>query len=152
MRLTKQTNYAIRILMYCAANHGNLSQIPEIAKAYGISELFLFKILKPLTKNGLVESVRGRNGGIRLKRAPESIRLSEVVRVTEDNFNMAECFSEEGADCPLVDSCELNSALREALAAFFMVLDKYTIQDLAINRFRIEKLLGIEDLQQAAGA
>lgn len=149
MRLTKQTNYAIRILMYCAANTGNLSQIPEIARAYGISELFLFKILKPLTKNGLVESVRGRNGGIRLNKQPAEIRLSEVVRVTEDNFNMAECFSEEGADCPLVDSCELNSALREALAAFFTTLDKYTIQDLAVNRHRIDKLLGIDDLNTA---
>ncbi|MEO0328254.1 MAG: iron-responsive transcriptional regulator RirA [Pseudomonadota bacterium] len=149
MRLTKQTNYAIRIMMYCAANHGNLSQIPEIAKAYGLSELFLFKILKPLTKNGLVVSVRGRNGGIRLSREPEDVRLSEIVRVTEDNFNMAECFSEEGADCPLIDSCELNSALREALAAFFNVLDQYTIQDLAINRHRIDKLLGIDELKRA---
>lgn len=135
--------------MYCAANHGNLSQIPEIAKAYGLSELFLFKILKPLTKNGLVVSVRGRNGGIRLSREPEDVRLSEIVRVTEDNFNMAECFSEEGADCPLIDSCELNSALREALAAFFNVLDQYTIQDLAINRHRIDKLLGIDELKRA---
>jgi len=148
MRLTKQTNYAIRIMMYCAANQGNLSQIPEIAKAYGLSELFLFKILKPLTKNNLIESVRGRNGGIRLTRAPKEIRLSEIVRVTEDNFEMAECFSEEGADCPLVDSCELNSALREALGAFFTVLDNYTIEDLAINRYRIDKLLGIDALDR----
>lgn len=143
MRLTKQTNYAIRILMYCAANHGRLSQIPEIANAYGLSEVFLFKILKPLTKNGLVESVRGRNGGIRLGRNSNSIRLSEVVRITEDNFEMAECFKDDGTDCPLVNSCELNSALREALNAFFSVLDKYTIEDLAVNRFRIDRLLGI---------
>jgi len=150
MRLTKQTNYAIRIMMYCAANHGNLSQIPEIANAYGLSEMFLFKILQPLTKSGLIESVRGRNGGIRLSRDPSEIRLSEVVRVTEDNFEMAECFRDEGTDCPLVDSCELNSALREALGAFFMVLDKYTISDLAVNRYRIDKLLGIDMLEQAA--
>ena len=149
MRLTKQTNYAIRIMMYCAANSENLSQVPEIAKAYGLSELFLFKILRPLTKNGFVETVRGRNGGIRLTRDASLIKLSEVVRITEDNFNMAECFSEEGADCPLIDSCELNSALREALAAFFNVLDKYTIEDLAVNRFEINKLLGIDQLEQA---
>jgi Rrf2 family iron-responsive transcriptional regulator len=144
MRLTKQTNYAIRILMYCAANKGNLSQIPEIANAYGLSDVFLFKILQPLTKNGLVTSVRGRNGGIKLSRDASEIRLSEVVRVTEDNFQMAECFKDDAVDCPLVNSCELNSALREALGAFFMVLDKYTIEDLAINRFRIDKILGIE--------
>lgn len=129
--------------MYCAANHGKLSQIPEIANAYSLSEVFLFKILKPLTKNGLVESVRGRNGGIRLAKDADMIRLSEVVRITEDNFEMAECFKDDGTDCPLVNSCELNSALREALNAFFTVLDKYTIEDLAINRFRIDLLLGI---------
>ena len=112
--------------------------------------MFLFKILQPLTKSGLIESVRGRNGGIRLSRDPSEIRLSEVVRVTEDNFEMAECFRDEGTDCPLVDSCELNSALREALGAFFMVLEKYTISDLAVNRYRIDKLLGIDMLEQAA--
>jgi Rrf2 family iron-responsive transcriptional regulator len=144
MRLTKQTNYGIRIMMYCAANQGKLSQIPEIAKAYGISEPFLFKILKPLTENGLVESLRGRKGGIKLARNAADIRLSEIVRVTEDNFEMAECFRDEVTECPLVDACELNSALREALGAFFMVLDKYTVQDLALNRFRIDRLLGIE--------
>ena len=135
-------------------HHGNLSQIPEIANAYGLSEMFLFKILQPLTKNGLVQSIRGRNGGIRLTREPGEIRLSEVVRVTEDNFDMAECFRMEGTDCPLVDSCELNAALREALGAFFNVLDKYTIEDLAVNRHRIDKILGIDELrtaQQASG-
>ena len=130
--------------MYCAANRDGLSQIPEIAAAYGLSEIFLFKILKPLTKGGLVESVRGRNGGIRLAREASDIRLSEVVRLTEDNFEMAECFGEGMASCPLVNSCELNSALREALDAFFAVLGKYTIEDLAVNRHRIDRLLGIE--------
>ena len=150
MRLTKQTNHAIRIMMYCAANHGQLSQIPEIATAYGLSELFLFKVLQPLTKTGLIVSVRGRNGGIKLAKEPSEIRLSDVVRVTEDNFEMAECFKDEGTDCPLVDSCELNSALREALNAFFAVLDKYTIEDLAVNRYRIDRLLGIEELEAPA--
>ena len=70
MRLTRQTNYAMRILMYCAANDGRLSRIPEIAAAYSVSELFLFKILQPLVENGLVETVRGRNGGVRLASLP----------------------------------------------------------------------------------
>jgi len=68
MRLTKQTNYAIRMLMYCAANEGRLSRVPEIARAYSVSELFLFKILQPLVAAGLVATVRGRNGGVRLGR------------------------------------------------------------------------------------
>ena len=150
MRLTKQTNYALRIMMYCAANDGKLSQVPEIAAAYGLSDVFLFKILRPLTKNGLIESVRGRNGGIRLTQAANAIKLSEVVRMTEDNFEMAECFKQDGTNCPLLDSCELNSILREALDAFFAVLDRYTVADLATSRYPIERLLGLDLLDSAA--
>jgi Rrf2 family iron-responsive transcriptional regulator len=146
MRLTKQTNYAVRILMYCAANDGNLSRIPEIAAAYSVSELFLFKILQPLTKAGLVETVRGRNGGVRLGRAADKISLFDVVKVTEDNFAMAECFEEGVAECPLVDSCGLNSALRKALNAFFEVLMQYSIDDLVKARPEINFLLGLENI------
>ncbi|MBF2717098.1 iron-responsive transcriptional regulator RirA [Agrobacterium vitis] len=153
MRLTKQTNYAVRILMYCAANKDHLSRIPEIAKAYGVSELFLFKILQPLNKAGLVETVRGRNGGVRLGRAPEKISLFDVVKVTEDSFAMAECFEDDGdVDCPLIDSCGLNSALRKALNAFFAVLAEYSIDDLVKARPQINFLLGIEDLPRLAAA
>ena len=146
MRLTKQTNYAVRMLMYCAANDGHLSRIPEIARAYGVSELFLFKILQPLTKAGLVETVRGRNGGVRLGRAAERITLFDVIKVTEDSFAMAECFEEGVAECPLVDSCGLNAALRKALNAFFDVLAEYTIDDLVKARPQINFLLGIDML------
>lgn len=153
MRLTKQTNYAVRILMYCAANKDHLSRIPEIAKAYGVSELFLFKILQPLNKAGLVETVRGRNGGVRLGRAPEKISLFDVVKVTEDSFAMAECFEDDGdVDCPLIDSCGLNSALRKALNAFFAVLAEYSIDDLVKARPQINFLLGIEDMPQLVPA
>ena len=147
MRLTRQTNYAVRILMYCAANDGRLSRIPEIAAAYGVSELFLFKILQPLVEHGLVETVRGRNGGVRLAKPAAAISLFDVVRVTEDNFAMAECFENDEAECPLVDSCGLNEALRKALAAFFDVLAGYSIADLVATRPNMRSLLGI-DLSQ----
>ncbi|MFN3635932.1 MAG: iron-responsive transcriptional regulator RirA, partial [Rhizobium rhizophilum] len=144
----KQTNYAVRMLMYCAANSDQLSRIPEIAKAYGVSELFLFKILQPLNKAGLVETVRGRNGGVRLGRPAEKITLFDVVKVTEDSFAMAECFEDDGdVDCPLIDSCGLNSALRRALNAFFDVLSEYTIDDLVKARPQINFLLGIDHLE-----
>ena len=151
MRLTKQTNYAIRMLMYCAANkHEPVSRIADIAKSYGVSELFLFKILQPLTKAGITETIRGRNGGIRLGRAAEQITLLDVVRVTEDGFSMAECFDEGGSDCPLIDMCSLNSALREALNAFLAVLSKHSIADLVANRPDIRRLLNIADLKAAS--
>ena len=149
MRLTRQTNYAIRILMYCAANEGRLSRIPEIAAAYSVSELFLFKILQPLVENGLVATVRGRNGGVRLGRPAAEISLFDVVRVTEENFAMAECFENDATDCPLVDSCGLNAALREALNAFFEVLMRHSIADLVKSR-PINALLGIDEIAPRA--
>lgn len=154
MRLTRQTNYAIRILMYCAANEGRLSRVPEIAAAYSVSELFLFKILQPLVENGFVETVRGRNGGVRLGKQATDITLFDVIRVTEENFAMAECFENGAAECPLVDSCALNEALRKALGAFFEVLESYSIDDLVKARPSMRDLLGIADLppRQAANA
>lgn len=151
MRLTRQTNYAVRMLMYCAANEGNLSRIAEIAKAYTVSELFLFKILQPLVENNIIATVRGRNGGVKLARPASEISLFDVVRVTEDSFAMAECFDSD-TECPLVDSCALNSALREALNAFFAVLSKYSIQDLIDARPNVRMLLGIDEPEQLAVA
>lgn len=144
MRLTKQTNYAFRILMYCAVNPGQRSRIADIAKSYGVSELFLFKILQPLVDGGLIATTRGRNGGIALAKPAEDITLLEVVKVTEDSFAMAECFDKEDADCPLIDSCALNAALREALNAFFAVLAGKTIAELVRSRIQVQELLGLE--------
>lgn len=146
MRLTRQTNYAIRILMYCGANEGQLSRIPDIAQAYSLSELFLFKILQPLVEHGFVETVRGRHGGVRLAKPAGEISLFDVVRVTEDNFAMAECFENDAVECPLVDSCGLNEALRKALNAFFEVLMGYSVRDLIDARPNMRDLLGIDEL------
>lgn len=143
MRLTRQTNYAFRALMYCAANAATLSRVSTIAKAYGISEAFLFKIIQPLNDAGLLQTVRGRNGGVRLAKPASEITLLDVVRVTEDGFVMAECFENDDATCPLVDHCALNRALREALGAFMEVLMGYSIADLIQNRSDLIRLLDI---------
>jgi len=151
MRLTRQSSYAIRTLVYCAVNAPNLSHIADVARAHSISELFLFKLIKPLVEGGLLETVRGRKGGIRLGRPADAITLLDTVKLTEENFAMAECF-EGGGDvlCPLADACDLNAALREALGAFFDVLDGYTIADLAGKRKSIRLRLGLEELATAA--
>jgi Rrf2 family iron-responsive transcriptional regulator len=151
MRLTRQSSYAIRTLIYCAVNAPNLSHIADIARAHSISELFLFKLIKPLVEGGLLETVRGRKGGIRLGRPAAEITLLDTIKLTEENFAMAECF-EGGGDilCPLADACDLNGALREALGAFFDVLDGYTIADLAGKRKSIRLRLGLEDLGTVA--
>src|SRR6187402_1977843 len=142
MRLTRQSNYAIRTLVYCAVNAPELSRIADIAKAHSISELFLFKLIKPLVENGLLQTVRGRKGGIRLGRPAADITLLDTIKLTEENFAMAECF-DGGSDCPLLDNCDLNGALREALGAFFEVLDSYTIADLAGKRRDLRERLGL---------
>ncbi len=143
MRLTRQSTYAIRTLIYCAVNQPGLSRIADIAKAHSISELFLFKLIKPLVENGLIETVRGRHGGIRLGRPAADITLLETIRLTEESFAMAECFEGSGSSCPLTDNCDLNMALREALEAFFEVLDGYTIADLSDKRRSLRARLGL---------
>lgn len=145
MRLTHQTNYSIRALLYCAENEGKPSRIRDIAKTYSISELHLFKIMHVLVENGLVETMRGRNGGIRLARPADKITLGEVVRATEGNFQLSDCFDPDH-DCPLIDACGLSTALREALAAFLKVLDGYTIADVLAQP---ESLAGLIDLTAA---
>ncbi|WP_332066147.1 iron-responsive transcriptional regulator RirA [Bartonella sp. CB189] len=130
MRLTKQTNYALRMLMYCADNQDSLNRIPEIAKAYAISELFLFKILPPLIEAGFIQTVRGRNGGVKLAKPATEISVADVVKVTEDNFSMAECFDTAEPDCPLVNFCNLSTTLKKALNAFLDVLSVTSIADL----------------------
>ncbi len=144
MRLTRQSSYAIRTLMYCAVNEPELSRVADIARAHGMSELFLFKLIKPLVDAGLIETVRGRHGGIRLGRPASEITLLDTVKLTEENFAMAECFEGGDVACPLVDACDLNAALREALGAFFDVLERYTIADLAGNRRRLRERLGLK--------
>jgi Rrf2 family transcriptional regulator, iron-responsive regulator len=144
MRLTRQTNYAIRALMYCAASDGGHVRVGEIANAYAISELFLFKIIQPLVEAGMIETLRGRNGGIRLAKPAAEITLLDVVKVTEDSFAMAECFESGDIDCPLIDACGLNVALRKALNAFFDVLSQYTIEMLVKEKPNMRALLGFD--------
>jgi Rrf2 family iron-responsive transcriptional regulator len=143
MRLTRQSSYAIRTLVYCAVKAPELSRVADVAKAHSISELFLFKLIKPLVEAGLLETVRGRHGGIRLGRPAEKITLLDCIRLTEENFALAECFEGGDVNCPLVFNCDLNAALGEALKAFFDVLESYTIADLAGKRRFLRSRLGL---------
>jgi Rrf2 family iron-responsive transcriptional regulator len=144
MRLTRQSSYAIRTLIYCAVNDPDLSRVADIARAHSISELFLFKLIKPLVEGGLLKTVRGRHGGIRLGRPAGEITLLDAVKLTEESFALAECFEGGDTNCPMVFNCDLNGALNEALEAFFDVLDRYTIADLANKRRSIRERLGLK--------
>lgn len=148
MRLTQATNYSVRILLYCAANPDRPSRVADIAASFDMSETHVFKILKVLVDHGFVRTIRGRHGGIMLGKPADEITVGEVVRASEESFVLADCFDEDGHDCPLISSCEYNRILREALGAFFEVLDRYTIAHVAKDRPDLRFLLGIEDVKQ----
>jgi Rrf2 family iron-responsive transcriptional regulator len=143
MRLTKQSSYAVRALMYCALNEPNLSQVSTISRAFGISEAFLFKLIKPLVKNNVLATVRGRNGGIRLARPANEITVFESIRLTEDNFALAPCFDGPIDDCPLQGVCRFHDALKAGLQAFFDELNTHTIADLVENSGTLRERLAI---------
>lgn len=145
MRLTQQTNYAVRTLIYCAANPEVPSRVADIAASFEMSEAHLFKILKVLVSNNLIRTLRGRNGGIMLARPAEEITVGEVVRAAEESFLLAECFDSGRRDCPLITSCGFNGILHEALEAFMSVLDAHTIAELAEDRTEIRFLLKMEE-------
>lgn len=136
MRLTRYTDYAMRVLLHLGSHPDRLCSIAEIARAYGISQNHLMKVAHDLGKAGYVSSVRGRSGGIRLARSAETINVGAVVRHTEDDFDLVEC----GA-CVIAPACGLTGMLGEALAAFLAVLDRYTLADLMTRRADIARLL-----------
>ncbi len=115
--------------MYVAAHPGRLTTIREMAAAYGISQNHLMKVVFELGRHGILETVRGRKGGIRLALPPEDIRIGDVVRFTEAGSTLVECFG-SGSGCAIVAPCRLKGILNEALEGFLTVLDGYTLHDL----------------------
>jgi Rrf2 family transcriptional regulator, nitric oxide-sensitive transcriptional repressor len=142
--MTQFSNFAIRVLMYTALKGDRLSAVPEMARAYGVSYDHLKKAAAELCRLGYLETVRGRAGGYRLMRHPEDIRIGAVIRQTEGEIVLVECFDPATNSCPLVVSCQLRIALQEALAAFFAVLDRYTLADLIRHPEQLAPLLGLE--------
>ena len=134
MHLTHFSNYAMRTLMYCALKREGLCRVRDIAEAYGVSEHHLMKVVQVLGQIGVIETVRGRGGGIRLAREPHEIVVGEVIRATEGRLVLVECFDEATSTCPLTRVCRLREALVRALDAFFLVLDGYTLADLVGRR------------------
>ena len=130
MRLTVFSDYTLRVLMYLALDRTRLATIPEIAAAYGISENHLMKVVHQLARRGLVESVRGNGGGIRLARAPETIRLGDVVRTSEGDAPIVECLSGDVHGCRIASPCRLKGILVDAFDALYESLDQHTLADL----------------------
>lgn len=135
MRLTQWTDYTLRVLMYCAACEGREQPvtITEIAEAYDISRSHLTKIVQELAARKLLETTRGRGGGLRLHRPAQDINVGAVVRATETDFNLVECFDPATNHCRLSPQCGLQAVLAQAMDCFFQVLDQVTLADLMVR-------------------
>jgi len=150
MRLSSFSDYSLRVLMYLGVHAGRLATIAEIGGAYGISVNHLTKVVHQLGRLGYVETVRGKGGGIRLGRAPAEIRLGEVIRQTENDWALVECFS-TGTHCQIHAACRLPPILDEALAALFKVLDSYTLADLLQSPVDLTQALPLRPAGQLTG-
>jgi Rrf2 family nitric oxide-sensitive transcriptional repressor len=132
MRLTNFSDYALRVLMYAAARSDRLITIEETAEVYGISRAHLMKVANQLTRSGFLKATRGRTGGLALAKRPEKIRLGDVIRATEPDFALVECFTPE-SNCLITPRCRLKGVLKEALNSFVKTLDRYTLADLILS-------------------
>lgn len=148
MQLSLHTDYGLRVLMLLGAS-GEQMTIDEIARRYGISRNHLAKVVQALQAEGLVETLRGRGGGLRLARDPQTIVIGEVVRRLERFDGFVSCMGPgmgSGADCAIIGACRLKPALAGALDAFLAHLDRFTLADmLADRRQSLLELLGASD-------
>jgi Rrf2 family nitric oxide-sensitive transcriptional repressor len=143
MYLTRQADYTMRLLIHLALEPEESATIQKIAERYGISRNHLMKVANRAVQAGYVEGVRGRAGGLKLSRKPKEIRIGQVLRVMED-WTIVECFDPETNRCPITGGCGLRPILKEALEAYFSVLDRYSLADVVRRRTLLVQLLGMK--------
>lgn len=145
MRLTRYTDFAMRVLIYLGTREDRLCSISEISRAYGVSQNHLMKVVQDLGRAGYVTSARGRLGGIRLARPPAEINIGAVIRHTEEGFDLVDC-----GGCLIAPACGLTGVLAEAIVAFLAVLDRHTLADVLAKRGELFRLF--ETAKPAAAA
>ena len=143
MRLSLQSDYALRTLMFLALRQDQLTTISEVAKRYSISRNHLTKVAHLLGQEGFIKTVRGRAGGLRLSRAPDDINLGKVLRAFENDHSFVECFRETG-QCFITPACRLNVVFTNALEGFYGVLDGYTLAALITDNAPLKTLFELE--------
>ncbi|MCT8138465.1 Rrf2 family transcriptional regulator [Anaerobacillus sp. CMMVII] len=145
MHLTAFTDYSLRVLLYLGNQPENkLSSIKEIAAIYNLSTNHLSKIVFELGKLELIETNRGRNGGIKLKKPANEINIGWVIQQTEENLELVECFNKTNNACILTAACRLKHVLNEALVAYLDVLSSYTLEDLLLNKEELQSIFHLE--------
>lgn len=132
VRLTEFTDYALRILIFAASKDGKNVTIEEAAAVYGISAPHLKKVVRTLTREGFLEAKRGRSGGFRLARPSETINLGSVIRATESDFALVECFRADNK-CLITRSCRLPRIFDSAIEAMLEVFDRYSLSDIVVD-------------------
>ncbi|NVD71871.1 Rrf2 family transcriptional regulator [Duganella sp. BJB1802] len=130
MRLTAFTDYTLRTLIYLAGQRDRLVTIAEIAERHGMSKHHLTKVVYELGLTGVIRTVRGRHGGVELARPAEEIRIGEVVRASEPDFHVADCFDARRATCVYAGRCCVQGMLGQAVGAYLTALDAVTLADL----------------------
>lgn len=143
MQLTLYTDYSLRVLLYLGLRPGERSTISDISESYGISRNHLVKVVHQLGVLGYLDNLRGRAGGLTLARPANEINIGEVVRQTEPNFKLVECFDMKTNTCPIAPVCALKGALVEAQRQFLAVLDRYTLAEVLGNAGDLKMLLRI---------
>ncbi|GGH35854.1 transcriptional regulator, BadM/Rrf2 family [Cribrihabitans marinus] len=141
MRITKRTNIAVRLLMYCAAHPDRLVTKAEIAEVCNISENHLAQVINQLGQLRILHTRRGRNGGMSLGVPADRIRIGEVFRHVEGGLPIAECFADADNTCPLTRACRLRVALQDAAEAFYSALDAITLESLVCDNVDLMKIL-----------
>jgi Rrf2 family nitric oxide-sensitive transcriptional repressor len=145
MQLTLYTDYSLRVLIYLGLNPQRMATITEIAESYGISRNHLVKVVHNLATQGFVQTTRGRGGGLILARSPAEINIGNVVRHTEVNFHLVECFDQEHNTCPISAACFLKGGLYEAQRAFMAVLDRYSLADVLQSQDWLRSVLRVPE-------
>ena len=141
MRVTKRTNIAMRVLMFCGANTGRLVTKSEIAERCNASENHLAQVINQLAQLGFLHTQRGRNGGLSLGKPATDIKIGDVFRVLEAPVPLAECFADVDNTCPLTEACRLRTALTDAVEAFYQSLDPITLDALICKNHDLLKIL-----------
>ena len=145
MHLTSFCDYTLRVLLYLAVHRDRPVSVREVSQAYGVSSHHLVKVVQRLVEHELVETTRGRMGGLRLTASPADINVGAIVRMTEPHMDLVECFDRDSSDCRIESACVLRGVFGEPLAAFFRALDGYTLADLLAPKPRLSKMLVLTD-------
>ncbi len=143
MQLTRYTDYSLRVLVYLSINQGKSATISEIADFYKISRNHLVKVVHNLSLKKYINSSRGKGGGLRLAHTPNEIIVGAVVRDTEPNFNVAECFTEVHDNCSIETICQLKNILHIATENFLSTLDGYTVADIIADSANEESIIDL---------